>query len=236
MGIILICMQSLIAWLEALASRVPVTWFVFTGAFVEEIVAPIPSPLVMLLAGSISASQDNSLGFLFLLAIIGAFSKTIGSLIIYVIADKAEDVVIDKFGKFLGVSHSDTEGLGKFFSKGRRDDLAVFILRAVPIMPTAPVSVIAGLIKLDLKTYLLSTFMGLVVRNSIYLYLGYISLGSLESLSEGFDSLENLGYLILSVIGGIALLWMYRKRKQGSAMGMVESGINWVRNIFKTGK
>lgn len=215
-------MQSLIHWLEALAQQIPVTWFVFIGSMVEEIVAPIPSPVVMMLAGSISASQAAPLAFIFVLATIGAFSKTLGSLLIYIISDRAEDIIIDKFGKLLGVSHSDTEGLGKYLGQGKRDDIAIFLMRAIPVIPTAPVSVIAGLIKINLRTYLLSTFLGLIVRNTIYLYLGYTSLGALDSLSEGFDSLEKIGYLVLAVLGGFALLWMYRKRQQGSALTMLD--------------
>lgn len=226
-------MQSLITWLEGLSQQVPVVWFVAIGALVEEVIAPIPSPLVMMLGGSISAGQGSPLLFIVGLALIGALSKTFGSLIIYLISDKAEDIVIDKFGKFLGVSHSDTEGLGKFFGEGKRDDVAIFVMRAVPVMPTAPVSVIAGLIKINLRTYLLSTFLGLIVRNMIYLYLGYTSLGALESLSEGFDSLEKIGYLILSVFAGVVLLWLYRKRRQGSVLAMIDSLIQRAKRAFK---
>lgn len=226
-------MQALINWLEALSQQVSVTWFVFIGALVEEIIAPIPSPLVMMLGGSVSAGQGSSIFFILVLALIGALSKTIGSLFIYIISDKAEDVIIDKFGKFLGVSHSDTEGLGKFFGQGKRDDIAIFLMRAVPVMPTAPVSVIAGLIKINLKTYLTSTFFGLFIRNLIYLYLGYMSLGALESLSSGFDSLEKIGYFILAIFSGIVLLWMYRKRSQGSVLTMMDSAIDWAKRIFK---
>ncbi len=229
-------MQSLISWLEAFSQRVPVTWFVFIGSLIEEIIAPIPSPLVMMLGGSISAGQGSPLLFIGFLALIGALSKTLGSLLIYIISDKAEDVVVDKFGKFLGVSHNDTEGLGKFFGQGKRDDIAIFILRAVPIMPTAPVSVIAGLIKVNLKTYLISTFLGLIVRNLIYLYLGYTSLGALESLSEGFDSLEKVGYLILSVFAGLVLLWMYRKRQKGSVLPLIEKILHSIKRTLKLEK
>ncbi len=215
-------MQALLNWLEALAQQIPVQWFVFIGAIVEEIIAPIPSPVVMMLAGSIAASQGSPLYFILFLAVIGAFSKTLGSLLIYFIADKAEDLIINKFGRFLGVSHSDTEGLGKYLGEGKRDDLAIFLMRAIPVIPTAPVSVIAGLIKINIKTYAISTFLGLIVRNTIYLYLGYTSLGALESLIEGFDSLEKVGYLILAAIAGVALLWMYRKRQQGSSLHMID--------------
>lgn len=215
-------MEHIITWLQQLAQQVPVTLFVFIAALVEEIIAPIPSPLVMMLAGSIAESQRQPIIFLFWLSLVGALSKTFGSYIVYLVADKAEDLVIDKFGKLLGVSKKDTEGLGAFFSKGRRDDIGIFLLRAIPLMPTAPVSVIAGLIKINLKTYLLSTFAGLLIRSFIYMYLGYVSFGNLESLSRGFDSLEKIGYFILSIFGGVVLLWMYRKRQKGSLLEVVE--------------
>lgn len=225
-------MQSLISWLEALSESIPVGWFVFVGAIVEEVIAPIPSPLVMMLGGSIAAGQGSSVTFLLVLALIGAVSKTLGSIVIYLISDKMEDVLIDKFGKFLGVSHSDTEGLGTFFSKSSREDIALFLMRAVPVMPTAPVSVIAGIIKVNFKTYVVSTFFGLIVRNLIYLYLGYTSLGALESLSEGFDSLEKIGYFMLAVLGGISVLWMYRKRQQGSVLTMVDALLTKIKKLF----
>ncbi|WKZ25834.1 MAG: VTT domain-containing protein [bacterium] len=215
-------MKILIDWLVNIADGVPVEWFVFIGALIEEIIAPIPSPLVMMLGGSIAAGQERSLLFILYLALIGAFSKTIGSAVIYIISDKLEDVVIDKFGKFLGVSHSDTEGLGRFLSKGSKDDIAIFLMRALPIMPTAPVSIIAGLIKTDFKAYIRSTFLGLIVRNSIYLYLGFTSLDALESLSEGFDSMEKIGYAFLIIFALGFLYWIYKKKRQGSAIDMLE--------------
>lgn len=215
-------MQILISWLQNLATQIPVAWFVLVGAFIEEIVAPIPSPLVMMLGGSISASQNRTILFVFTLALIGAFSKTVGSAILYIISDKLEDVVINKFGRFLGVSHTDTEGFGKFLSKGKGDDWAIFLMRAFPIMPTAPVSVIAGLIKTDFKAYIKNTFLGLVIRNSIYLYIGFNSVESLESLTQGFDGLEKVGYLILIIIVLVILFWIIKHKKQGSAVGIIE--------------
>ena len=216
-------MQMVILWLENLAQQVSVTWFTLIGAFIEELIAPIPSPLVMTLSGSIAASQQRTVLFLLVLACIGSAGKTLGSYLIYLVADKAEDFFIDRFGRFLGVSHGDTEGLGKMFSQGRRDDVTIFLLRAIPIMPTAPVSVIAGLIKLNVRTYIISSFLGTIVRNMIYLYLGYTSLGAIESLMEGFDSLEKIGYIVLAGLMGLAVIWMYQKRRQGKGLSMVES-------------
>lgn len=199
----------------------------------EEVIAPLPSPIIMMLGGSIAASQNSPVAFLLVLALIGAASKTLGSIIIYFLGDKAEDILTSKFGKFLGISKDDTEGLGKFLKNGKKDLLAITLLRAVPVMPTAPVSVIAGIIKSDFKTYVIGTFSGLLVRNIIYLYLGYTSLGTLESMAEGFDSLEKIGYFILSIFAGLALLWMYRRRQKGTILGLVENMFDSVKKLLR---
>lgn len=202
--------------LASFSSTVPLPLFVIIAAFVEEVIAPIPSPFVMTISGSLIASQGQTLLFLGFMAVLGALSKTIGSYIIYFIADKLEDVLIDKFGKFLGVSHEDTEGIGKMFAKGMRDDVAIFLSRAIPIMPTAPVSVVAGLLKFNLKTYLIASFLGLIVRNFFYLYLGYVGIGALESINTNLQSIETVGYVVLFGFLVCLAIWFYKKRRAGN--------------------
>lgn len=216
-------MQSLLTWLENLSQQIPITYFVIIGGLVEELIALVPSPLVMLLTGSLAAAQNQPPLFLLFLILLGSFSKTLATLILYFIADKAEDLFIPRFGKYFGISRKELEELGKFISKGKRDDLMLFLLRALPIMPTAPVTVIAGILKTNLRTYVISTFLGLSVRNAIYLYLGYAGLGTIQSLSQDLDSLETIGYLILSVGAGVAFLWLYRQRQKSSPLEQLRS-------------
>lgn len=208
--------------LSSFSSTVPLPLFVTLAAFIEEVIAPIPSPFVMTISGSLIAAQGQGLVFLGVMAILGAFSKTAGSYIIYFIADKLEDILINKFGKFLGVSHNDTEGIGKMFGKGMRDDVTIFLMRAIPIMPTAPVSVVAGILKFDLKTYLLASFAGLIVRNVFYLYLGYVGIGALESINTNLQSLETIGYVVLFMFLAGLTLWFYKKRRAGEHTKMFE--------------
>lgn len=215
-------LQPAIDLLHQLAGVLPTEIFVAIGAFVEELVAPIPSPLVMTLGGSLAASQGKTLTYLGLLALLGAIGKTVGSWLIYLIADKAEDFVMNKIGKFVGVTHREVEIIGKHLNKGWRDDVILFLLRAVPIMPTAPVSIVCGLIKLNLRTYLTSTFFGTLVRNVFYLYLGYTSVDALESLNEGIDSFEKFGYLILLVVVAIAFAWIYQQKKKDAGLSFLE--------------
>lgn len=215
-------LESMIQLLHQLATTVPLPIFTVVAAFIEEVIAPIPSPLVMTLAGSLAASAGESVTFLLWLALIGGISKTIGSWVVYLLADIGEDIVLGRFGKYLGISHAEVEAFGSHLNKGRRDGLVIFLLRAIPIIPTAPVSLVAGLIKIHLRTYLIYTFFGTLVRNILYLYFGYTSLQAAASLSAGFESLETIGYVIIAVMMAAGIAYFYYLRKRGAGMTMVQ--------------
>lgn len=214
--------DGFIYYLHQMAQVMPLPLFTFVGAFIEEIIAPIPSPVVMTLAGSLAQSQGQVLYYLVWLALVGAIGKTIGSLILYIVIDKADNWFLAKFGKFLGISAKGVESIGKYFNKGWRDDLLLIVLRALPIIPTAPVSIGCGLIKLNLKTYLRGTFIGVLIRNLIYLYFGYTSVGALNSLNDGLDSMEKIGYglFALSAVAAIGIFIAYRK--SGNSLKFLE--------------
>ena len=208
--------QNAVEHLELYATNVPLELFVLLGSFIEEVIAPIPSPFIMTLSGSMAKTQDQTIIYLIILAILGAIGKTLGAWILYFIADKAEDVIIGKYGKFFGVTQKEIESIGKRLNKGWRDNIFIFMARAIPIIPSAPVSVICGLIKLNLKTYLFATFLGTCVRNMLYLYVGFVGVSSYENIIGGIDSAES----IIQVIVGIAIvgiiIWAYYKRRKSS--------------------
>ncbi|MCW5878201.1 MAG: VTT domain-containing protein [Anaerolineales bacterium] len=215
-------LDAMIDLLHTLATSLPLPLFTVVAAFVEEVIAPIPSPLVMTLAGSLAASAGYAQPYLLWLAVIGAISKTIGSWVVYIIADLGEDFVLGRFGKFLGISHEEVEAFGKHLNQGRRDGLVMFLLRAIPIIPTAPVSLVAGLIKLNLRSYLFSTLLGTLVRNVLYLYFGYTSLQAATSVSEGFESLEGIGYLVLALMMAAGIGYFYYLRKKGAGLAITK--------------
>ena len=149
-----------------------------------------------------------------LLALTGSVGKTIGAYVIYYISDKAENVIIQKFGRFIGVTQKDVERISAKLNSGKRDDLVLFLLRAIPIVPTAPVSVVCGLIKIKLKTYLWTTFLGTFVRNIIYLYLGFTSLNAVENINSEIDNLEKFGYAIVLIIVAVIFFYIYNQKKK----------------------
>ena len=167
----------------------------------------------MTLAGSLSAASGAHWLTLVYLAIIGSLAKTVASYVVYVVSDKAEDLVLGKFGKFLGVTHKEVEKLGSQLSGGWKDDLVMLALRAIPIIPTAPVSIISGLLKINLMTFFWTTAVGYAIRNYFYLYLGASSAYALESLNEGLGSVEKIGYLIIFVLLVVLTIFFYKQRQ-----------------------
>lgn len=215
--------HSIIESLKNISQLVPLPWFTFLGTFIEEIIAPIPSPLVMTLAGSLAASGGSAGSYLAILAILGSLGKTLASLLLYIVADKGEDIVLHKFGKFFGVSHKQVEEIGNKLNKGWRDDILIIILRAIPVIPSAPVSIICGLIKLNKRTYITSTFIGTTLRNLFYLGLGYTGVNATESIILEMENFEMIGYAILALVVFATTGYLYFQKHKESIISRLFS-------------
>ena len=205
--------------LLSFAHSLPLEAFVLIASFVEEVVAPIPSPTVMVLAGSFARVQEYMMPALIVLALIGAVGKTIGAIVVYYITDKAEDVVMNKFGKFFGVTHEDVEKLGKKLGNGFRDYILLTTLRALPFMPSVVVSVGSGLLKVPIKLFIISTFLGTIIRDGFYLYAGYVGATALFAIINQSSSLETV-VEVLVVLGVLAFIGyrIYLRKKSVASL------------------
>lgn len=204
--------DSIVSYLAIFAGIVPVEVFAFVGSILEEIIAPIPSPFVMTTTGTLLAARNSPMSYIAGIALIAATGKTIGCIIFYVLADKAEDLVIKKYGKYLGFSHSQVESIGKHLNGSYTDDLLIIFLRALPIMPSTPVSLVAGFVKLNFRTFVQSSFIGNLIRSLIFLYIGF---EGLHAITRGIDSLESLVKIVVVLILGGAVAFVYYKRGKG---------------------
>jgi len=218
-------LDSLIVQLKFLSEQIPIGPFVLIGGFIEEIIAPIPSPLIMTVAGSMLHMQQKDVFALIFISALAAVGKTLGSWLIYVVSDRAEDVVMHKFGKWLGVTHKDIESIGKRFDKTWKDDVLLVILRAFPLIPGAPIAVVCGVIKLNPRTYIRSTFVGTLLRSLLFGFVGYAGLANYQVFIDGVNTLETIGkiILVLSVVG--FSMWIYYLRKHGGVH-------NWIQKRF----
>lgn len=199
--------EIILNFLTNFANSVSLPIFVIVGALVEEIIAIIPSPFVPLTAGSLALNQNQSIYFVLTLAVIGASAKIVSTSFVFWLADKLEDLITHgKLGKILGLEANEIERYGKIFSKSKSNTLILFILRALPFVPTLPVTVVAGLIKVKYKVFVIGTFFGVLVRNIFYLLAAYYGLKQFQGLMEGMDTL-NLVLEVVIIIGFLGFVF-----------------------------
>ncbi|MFZ2522998.1 MAG: VTT domain-containing protein [Minisyncoccia bacterium] len=203
--------------LISLSNYVPLEIFAPVASVVEEIIAPIPSPAVMIVTGSLAALQEKTIYYLVFLALLGSLGKLLGSLFVYFVSDKVEDYFSGILEKFFGVTHEDIESFGKKLNGGYRDYLVMFLMRALPIIPSSVVSIGGGILKIPLKLFIVSTFLGSIVRDFIYIYFGYSGISILGGFLKKSESLESwIQLAVLAFVFGL-FTWLYLRRRKQAA-------------------
>ncbi|BDQ04804.1 MAG: hypothetical protein KatS3mg084_0322 [Candidatus Dojkabacteria bacterium] len=190
---------------------------VFIGSAVEEIIAPIPSPLVMMSSGAalLGHYNDISVGLvtnMFLVAIVGSFGATLGSYVMYAVGYFGSKPVIDKTKKFTGVSWDEIQNLQSRLDGTKKDELTIMFLRSVPVMPSVVIAVSCGVLRINPLSYFVSFFCGGIVRNIIFLIIGW-QMGS--AYLQGADSLESITSIVSKVIASILVVllgYLYWRR------------------------
>jgi len=195
-----------------LSKIVPIEIFTFIGSFLEDIIAPIPSPLITTTTGTLALAQGYGYVGLIWLIVIAALGKTLACIIIYIVADKAEDFILVHVGPKIGIGHAQVEKLGTYLTGSARDYVILTAIRALPIIPSLPVSIAAGVIKIPMKLYIIGTFIGTLFRSALFIIVGYIGLSAYQDIINGIDSVESISQIIIVGVLGVAITWFYYKR------------------------
>ena len=82
-------------------------------------------------------------------------------------------------------------------AREKKEDLTLFFLRVLPIMPLSVVSGVAGIMEMNFKRYSVATFLGVIPRNLLLAILGF-SFGEFYHLLAGkIDYAETIMTVIL---------------------------------------
>jgi len=176
---------------------------VIIGVVIETIIVPLPSPLIIMAAGYILIPQGNLVTIILTalwISSVAGIAQTIGSYLLYLPGYYIGKPFIEKYEKFHGVSWKEIELFQKKFSKGRKEEVSVFLLRALPVIPLSIVSGVAGVMEIEPKKYTISTLLGVIPRNLILALLGF-SFGEFYQLIAGnIDSAETIMTIILVLL------------------------------------
>jgi len=193
---------------------------VFLATLLEEIIAPIPSPLVSLMAGFfLLPSGEKALieivwQALFIIALPVAFGITIGSIAIYGIGYIGGKPAIEKSKKWLGLKWSDIEKMESKLIRGSGDEIMLFALRLMPIVPGAAISGFCGIVRYPLKNFAVVTFLGSFTRALLLGIVGWYAGDAYTTYSEIISKTEKYLFVILVVLAIFFLARFYVKRKK----------------------
>ncbi|MEM0017630.1 MAG: VTT domain-containing protein [Candidatus Korarchaeum sp.] len=208
-GIVQGVTEAVRSWIRSLGAP-----GIFLGVMIETLITIIPSPLVPMIAGFSLIPSDSSLSdaLMYSVTVIGTtggLAATLGALIHYWIGLYGGRVVVERYGKYLGVESDDLERFSSKLNSGRWN-ISLLMLRAIPIFPLSVVSIGAGVLRIGLLPYTLLTLVGSFLRYSLLGTLGFLLGEAYESVSSWLDSIENL--LILIGIVVLITYLVYRRR------------------------
>ncbi len=188
----------------------------FLAEIIEEVIVPIPSAAVMMSAGFLFlGGQAFSFAafekLFFQVTIPLALGLMIGSLFIYGLTYYFGRRIVDRYGRFLGVSWSDVEKTQKYFSRGYSDEVLFILVRAIPLVPSVAVNAFCGLIRMPLKKYLSLTFLGASARGFLMGFVGWQAGSVYFKYADAINRLENIVLLVIVFL--CVGFFLYRRSK-----------------------
>ncbi|MDD1743588.1 MAG: DedA family protein [Methanomassiliicoccales archaeon] len=184
---------------------------IFVAMFVEGIFTPIPSELIMPFAGYLASTGHF---FLPLVIVVGSLGAVCGSSVAYGIARLVGRPVVKRYGRFIFLDDKKVDRADAWFK--RWGNWGILIGHALPGIRSV-ISFPAGIFKMDFKRFVIFTFLGALIWNTVLVSAGYL----LGELYIGFwKALEGWDIVILAAaILGVAGYLLYQRKKAGEETG-----------------
>lgn len=190
---------------------------VFIGVMIEQIIVPIPSPLIIMGAGAILIPSGLSIPqafvqILWTIVLPGTIASTLGSYIGYLISYYGGKALVIRFQRFLKVDWTEVEALERRL-RGKKEAWSILLARAIPVFPISLVSIFAGLLRIPLRPFTIYTFWGSIFRCFFLGFFGWWMGTTYVKAATHLDSAETIiSILMLMGMGAVFLYLYYRFR------------------------
>ena len=164
---------------------------VFLLIAIENIFPPIPSEVILLFGGALTAAVLGGKLSIFWMIVAATLASLAGAILLYYI------------GKILK-----TERLKRIVS------ITVFICRCVPLLRSL-ISIPAGMSEMPMGKFILYTVVGSAIWNTILVTIGHNLGNNWESILGFFDNFSHLVVAICAVIAVVVLVWWFGFYRRG---------------------
>lgn len=176
---------------------------------IESVIIPIPSELVLPFAGFLVGegfAREPITGQpwnLLLVTLAGTIGATLGALVAYAIGALGGRPLIERWGRWLGITAADLDRAEAFFE--RRGWLATFFGRMIPVVRSL-VSFAAGIARMPLLPFVAFTFLGSLPFTFALVFAGF-------QLGENWEAiggvLKRFEYAVIALLAAIAAAWIW---------------------------
>jgi membrane protein DedA with SNARE-associated domain len=174
-------------------------------AFIEACCIPISSEITFALAGWLAEQGKFSLAGVIL---IGTLAEMGGSLTSYAVGRRGGRHLLENYGKWVLVSHSDLDRAERFFAG--RGSWAVAVARVLPLVRCFA-SFGAGVVEIPVAPFAIFSLIGTAIWATALSLLGY-NLG--DTVTKFFHSFSIIGIvLVVVLIGGLIAHRVHAVRK-----------------------
>jgi membrane protein DedA with SNARE-associated domain len=168
---------------------------------IESACIPLPSEIIMPFAGFLVFKGEM---VLWMVAIAGALGCIVGSIPAYYLGMYGGRPLVEKYGKWVLISHKDLKWADHAFEK--HGDIIIFIGRLLPAVRTF-IAFPAGVARMHMGKFILYTFVGSLIWCYLLAFAGF-------KMGEHWESLKVYFHEFHYVIAGAGLIFViwYLKR------------------------
>jgi membrane protein DedA with SNARE-associated domain len=208
MAIVLEILKPLVEFITSFIAHLGYTG-IFSLMILESALIPIPSEIIMPFSGFLSSTTRLDP---FLVILSGSLGNLVGSVLTYYLGIKAGRKFILKYGKYILLKKEHLELTENLFK--RYGDRISFVGRLLPIIRTY-VSLPAGIGKTSFTKFVIYTFAGSIVWNSMLTYIG-MSLGTNWKNIDKYSIYLDIAAVLL--VAAFVMWFIYNTRRKSNAI------------------
>ncbi len=180
----------------------------FLAALIETIFPPIPSEVVMPLAGYLASISGRGYGGMLFVVLSATLGAILGAVLIYYISFKLGRFFVLKYGKYFFVTEEKISASERWFEK--YGGKAIFFGRMAPGIREL-ISIPAGFSKMNFKRFMIYTSLGTFIWTLFLVSLGFFFGVYLEkfNLAGVFEKIAIL--LLLTILAYFIFKYLVRK-------------------------